>query len=285
MNDFHDTLSRAADLLARADALLIGAGAGMGVDSGLPDFRGTEGFWRAYPPLAKLGLRFEEMADPRWFAQDPEFAWGFYGHRLRLYRETAPHPGFAILRKWAGSMPLGAFVHTSNVDGHFQRAGFSPEHVCEVHGSLNHLQCLAPRPCGQALWSAEGVEVSVDSDSLRAAPPLPACPACGDLARPNILMFGDFRWDSRRTSEQGERFRKWLAATRRHRLLVVELGAGNAIATIRHACEEVAEEEGATLLRINLRDGQVPAGSNALSLPLGALEALEKLDAALGRNP
>ena len=66
---------------------------------------------------------------------------------------------------------------------------------------------------------------------------------------------------------------------------MVELGAGNAIATIRHACEEVAEEEGATLLRINLRDGQVPAGSNALSLPLGALEALEKLDAALGRNP
>ena len=41
---------RAAALLARADALVIAAVAGMGVDSGLPDFRGPQGFWRAYPP-------------------------------------------------------------------------------------------------------------------------------------------------------------------------------------------------------------------------------------------
>ena len=47
--------------------LLVTAGAGMGVDSGLPDFRGTEGFWRSYPPLAELGLRFEEVANPAWF--------------------------------------------------------------------------------------------------------------------------------------------------------------------------------------------------------------------------
>ncbi len=47
-------ISRAAKAIREADALLISAGAGMGVDSGLPDFRGTEGFWRAYPAIAKL---------------------------------------------------------------------------------------------------------------------------------------------------------------------------------------------------------------------------------------
>lgn len=51
-----EKIKRAAEVLGAADALLITAGAGMGVDSGLPDFRGREGFWRAYPLIAKLGL-------------------------------------------------------------------------------------------------------------------------------------------------------------------------------------------------------------------------------------
>src|SRR6478752_6346225 len=90
----------ARQALEECDALLIAAGAGMGVDSGLPDFRGTEGFWRAYPPLAELGLRFEEVANPTWFDRDPQLAWGFYGHRLNLYRATEPHEGFSVLRRW-----------------------------------------------------------------------------------------------------------------------------------------------------------------------------------------
>ena len=86
-------VQRAADLIANAEALLITAGAGMGVDSGLPDFRSARGFWRAYPPLEKLALSFEEMAQPRWFAEKPKMAWAWYGHRLQLYRDTKPHAG------------------------------------------------------------------------------------------------------------------------------------------------------------------------------------------------
>ena len=63
-------LERAAQAVAHAEAMLIGAGAGMGVDSGLPDFRGDQGFWRAYPPIARLGLSFVEMANPQWFEDD-----------------------------------------------------------------------------------------------------------------------------------------------------------------------------------------------------------------------
>src|SRR5579871_3047174 len=92
-------LRQAAEAVAAAEALLIGAGAGMGVDSGLPDFRGDQGFWRAYPPYAKLRLSFMDLASPEWFARDPQLAWGFYGHRLNLYRATQPHAGFQILLK------------------------------------------------------------------------------------------------------------------------------------------------------------------------------------------
>ena len=114
-----------AELIAAADGLLITAGAGMGVDSGLPDFRGPQGFWRAYPTLGRHGLGFTDIANPEAFRGNPRLAWGFYGHRLALYRRTAPHRGYTILRGWAEAKPGGAFVSTTNIDGHFAQAGFA----------------------------------------------------------------------------------------------------------------------------------------------------------------
>ena len=108
---------KAAQWIAGADALVITAGAGMGVDSGLPDFRGDSGFWKAYPALH--GTSFVSMASPRWFNSDPHRAWGFYGHRLNLYRSVTPHDGFDILRQWSIENNQ-AFVFASNVDGQFQ---------------------------------------------------------------------------------------------------------------------------------------------------------------------
>jgi NAD-dependent SIR2 family protein deacetylase len=84
----------------------------MGVDSGLPDFRGTQGFWRAYPVIANLGLSFEEMANPAWFEKNPHPAWAFYGHRLNLYRGTSPHAGFNQLLEICHSKRHGYFVFT-----------------------------------------------------------------------------------------------------------------------------------------------------------------------------
>lgn len=146
-------VQHAARAISEADALLIGAGAGMGVDSGLPDFRGPQGFWKAYPPYERLGLDFVSLANPRWFAEDPELAWGFYGHRMGLYRQTNPHEGFGILRRWASRLPQGGFVFTSNVDGHFQRAGFAPDRIVEVHGSFHGMQCM--RDCGIGIFPAQ----------------------------------------------------------------------------------------------------------------------------------
>jgi NAD-dependent SIR2 family protein deacetylase len=267
-------LQQAAQAVASAEALLIGAGAGMGVDSGMPDFRGNQGFWQAYPPYAQLGLSFSDMANPEWFVSDPTLAWGFYGHRLNLYRATCPHEGFGILLSWARRMPRGAFVYTSNVDGHFQRAGFAPESILEVHGAIDWLQCT--RHCGIGLFAADSVLVQVDETTMRAREPLPTCPSCGALARPNILMFSDADWDPSRACEQEVRFRTWLKAVVGARLVIVECGAGTAIPTVRRLCEHVATTHGATLIRINVREPSVPVGQ--VGLALGALEALHAIN-------
>ncbi|SFP53470.1 NAD-dependent protein deacetylase, SIR2 family [Amycolatopsis arida] len=266
-------LERAAELIRAAKALLVCAGAGMGVDSGLPDFRGDEGFWRAYPPYARLGLRFVELADPEHFAGDPELAWGFYGHRLALYRGTEPHEGFRLLREWGDRVAGGIRVFTSNVDGQFQRAGFTG--IAEVHGSIHHLQCADG--CGDDIWPADEVAVPVDSDTMRARPPLPICPHCGALARPNILMFGDFTWVPRRSQRQLDALQEWRRTQRD--LVVIEIGAGLAVPTVRRQAELASAANGA-LIRINPREPRVRHG-RGISLPLGAREALTRLDAML----
>ena len=68
---------------------------------------------------------------------------------------------------------------------------FDELRVVECHSSLNHLQC-APRYGSVEIWSSEDKKVDVDPETFRARRPLPSCPACGGLARPNVLMFGDF---------------------------------------------------------------------------------------------
>jgi NAD-dependent SIR2 family protein deacetylase len=264
---------QAAEAILAADALLIGAGAGMGVDSGLPDFRGPEGFWRAYP--AFRGRRFEEISNPVWFHRDPEQAWGFFGHRLNLYRTTAPHAGFAILQRWGGGRPLGCFVFTSNVDGHFQRAGFPSEQVLECHGSIHHLQCV--QGCTEEIWPAEDTAISVDEATIRARLPLPQCIRCSGLARPNVLMFDDWEWIPHRTEEQEQRYRQWLGEVAGNRLVAIEFGAGSGVPTVRRECER----RGGQLIRVNPRDTGAPPGS--IVLPVGALQAIEAVDRMIGR--
>jgi NAD-dependent SIR2 family protein deacetylase len=270
--EFRQAVAAAAAMIRRADALLVAAGAGMGVDSGLPDFRGEQGFWRAYPALGRQRIAFEDIACPDAFVADPALAWGFYGHRLNLYRKTVPHRGFRTLLEWSATLQHGAFVFTSNVDGHFQRAGFDPARVCEVHGSIHHLQCLDS--CSDAIWPADGWLPVVDEGECRLVSPLPRCPACGALARPNILMFGDWGWIGARSTGQHERLAQWLAPASRP--VVIEIGAGTQVATVRR----FGERFGGALIRINPADARLPAGGG-VALACGAAAAIEAIGAAL----
>ncbi|WP_310110879.1 SIR2 family NAD-dependent protein deacylase [Paraburkholderia phenoliruptrix] len=246
----------------------------MGVDSGLPDFRGRDGFWRAYPALRQHGLSFEDMASPARFAQHPKLAWGFYGHRLKLYRDTVPHEGFAILRRWADRMPRGAFVFTSNVDGQFQKAGFSESQIHECHGSIHTLQCLDV--CTSNTWPATEFLPSVNETTSELESPMPHCPQCGALARPNILMFGDYGWVDVPYEKQRGRLAAWISSVSKP--VIIELGAGKSLPTVRRFSERNARGR---LIRVNLRESNTNP-LHGLGFASRAAATLKLLDPAVG---
>ena len=266
-------LHAAAQALQAADGLLITAGAGMGVDSGLPDYRGNSGFWKAYPALGESGLNFQDMAHPKAFERDARQAWGFYGHRLKLYRDTQAHAGFDILKRWSALMPHGSFVFTSNVDGQFQRAGFAEKQVYECHGTIHRLQCATP--CEPRTWSSDSLTPSVDTRTCQWLGDLPTCPQCQALARPNILMFGDWSWVDTLRERKDKALESFLAKTKQ--LLVIEIGAGTEVATVRSFSERIAKHTEATLIRINPRESQCELSGN-IGLPMAALAALQSMD-------
>lgn len=269
-------LQHAAELMEQADALIIAVGAGMGVDSGLPDFRGKDGFWRAYPALREAQLDFQDIACPSAFQRSPDLAWGFYGHRLLLYRQVAPHAGFAVLKRWGERMPNGLSVFTSNVDGQFQKAGFDQDSIHECHGSIHCLQCL--KPCCKTVWSADGFEPDVDLERclLRNAPP--RCPQCGGMARPNVMMFNDWDWLDSRSKPQAARQRQWLMSVSRP--VVVEIGAGTAIPSVRYFSQSMVHSHGGQIIRINPHESVVASGAG-VGLAMGAAAGLAAISELL----
>ncbi|MFZ4536612.1 SIR2 family NAD-dependent protein deacylase [Propionivibrio sp.] len=266
-----DDFQRCAELIDQADGLLITAGAGIGVDSGLPDFRGPQGFWGAYPALGRARIPFERIASPSAFTANPRLAWGFYGHRLNLYRATVPHAGFQILRRIGKLMAEGCFVFTSNVDGQFHKAGFDTQRINECHGSIHHLQCLAG--CTNAIWPADAFFPEIDQENCLLTSEFPECPHCKGIARPNILMFGDWGWLEQRSAAQNQRMQAWLR--RVERLLVIEVGAGTNIPTVRLMGESVPGR----LIRINPTEPDLGL-AEGVSMACGGLEALRGIAAA-----
>ncbi len=266
---------KAAEAIKNADALIMTTGAGMGVDSGLPDFRGNSGFWKEYPAISHLGISFSEMANPRWFEENPKLAWAFYGHRYNLYNETVPHKGFNMLLEIGQEKPYGYFAFTSNVDGQFQHAGYSDDFIEEVHGSINHMQCSGP--CTSEIWEAKDLHIEIDKQLFEAQEPLPKCPKCGAVSRPNILMFGDWSWLSQRSSDQSTNLYHWLNTikTNSAKPVIIEMGAGRAVPTVRMKSERLAQEFNATLIRINPRDFQIPHYVSGVEIQTGALEGIE----------
>jgi len=280
-------LDRAAAAIKAADAIVFTSGAGLGVDSGLPDFRGPEGFWRAYPPMKHLNLKFEEMSNPSWFTRDPALAWGFWGHRCDLYRRTVPHAGFEIMKALGEEKERsgkGYFIVTSNVDGQFIKAGFSERKLLEVHGSSQWMQCTSTS-CEAGIWAAGDLKVKFDTNTYRAEEPMPKCIKCDRLARPNVLMFGDYSWlDDRNTGQEIE-WDKWRETLKAEtKVAIIEIGAGTHVPTIRilgHQLSKTSRWSG-TLIRINPGEPEVPEGN--ISLPMGGLAALRGIQERIQRK-
>ncbi|MGB0522219.1 MAG: SIR2 family NAD-dependent protein deacylase [Flammeovirgaceae bacterium] len=138
--------------LLEADAFVLLTGAGMGVDSGLPDYRGTSGQWgKVHSETDKSVF---EVVNPQNFSENPEYAWKFFVARMKEYETTTPHAGFQILLDWIERFELDYFALTSNIDAHLQKAGFEEDRIREVHGSLRHFQCENPK-VSDKIWKNE----------------------------------------------------------------------------------------------------------------------------------
>jgi NAD-dependent SIR2 family protein deacetylase len=228
------------------DALIITAGAGMSTDCGLPDYKGSEKWENKLPIVKKLNLKYTDLADPKWFYTKPEIGWGFYGARLQMYNDAVPHQGYHDLLEFAKKMPFGYGVITSNVDTLFRRAGFSSEKTEQLHGSIIKAQCTYN--CNEEIWDIDPSDFQFKNDF---ATKYPHCPKCKKPARPNILLFRDHGWNPAITIKERFRINEWMADLKDKNVLVLEIGAGMTIPTIRLTSQSLTEKLDADFLRIN----------------------------------
>lgn len=168
-----ETIAVAASYLARARRLLFITGAGISADSGLPTYRGVGGLYNDAD--TDDGIPIETALSGGMFRRCPEITWKHLAHieeNCRGAEPNAAHRAIAELEE-AGKEVL---VFTQNVDGLHLLAGSSA--VLEIHGNIHQIYCTA---CDY--------EEVVPDLAGREIPP--ACPACGGLLRPNVILFDE----------------------------------------------------------------------------------------------
>jgi len=153
--------------LRQAQKVAALTGAGISKESGIPTFREAQtGLWAKYDP--------QQLATPQAFQRDPRLVWEWYQWRRALIAQAEPNPGHRALALLAGLVPKFTLI-TQNVDGLHRLAG-SPQ-VIELHGDITRTKCSE---CGQ-----------IARDRIEQDNPLPRCPACNGLLRPDVVWFGE----------------------------------------------------------------------------------------------
>lgn len=140
-------------------------GAGISAESGIPTFRGRDGFWKTH--------RAEDLARPDAFEAHPELVWEFYNWRRTMVRQCKPNPAHLALAEMERQIP-GFLLITQNVDGLHTTAG--SRKLIEMHGSL---------------WRVKCTTCSHSREDFSELPDLPECPVCGHLLRPGVVWFGE----------------------------------------------------------------------------------------------
>lgn len=164
-------LDRLVALLEGAERGVALTGAGVSTESGIPDFRSpSSGLWQEHDPM--------EVASLEGFRREPRRFYEFWGHRFGALAGAQPNVTHHVLAKLERRGKLRAVV-TQNIDGLHRDAG--SETVLEVHGSYRQARCLH---CG-AVYSLQEMERRVKSGRL------PVCDACGELVKPDVVLFGE----------------------------------------------------------------------------------------------
>ena len=161
------SVERLAELMRERRPCVVLTGAGISTESGIPDFRSPTGIWTQYDP--------REYATIEAFLADPDKVWDFYSKRLDVLGSAEPNDGHRALAELEADGWVQAVV-TQNIDRLHERAGSRT--VVEVHGSIRTSSCL---DCGTVVAFDEVVELL----------PVPHCPNCARVLKPDVVMFGE----------------------------------------------------------------------------------------------
>lgn len=180
----HRFLSQ-ADLASGAITVLTGAG--ISAESGIPTFRGPEGYWtvgsKVYHP--------QEMATYQMFQQNPKAVWQWYLYRLKVCMEAQPNEGHMALVKLEQFFGSRFTLITQNVDNLHIRAGQSPERTFQIHGNIFHARCSADCRLADAPLPVN-VSGKAKNESLKDAEWRQLhCPNCQSMMRPHVLWFDE----------------------------------------------------------------------------------------------
>jgi NAD-dependent deacetylase len=149
--------------------VLVITGAGVSAESGIPTFRGEDGYWRNFD-AAKL-------ATPEAFERDPKLVWEWYNERRQQVSNARPNAGHEAIAKLAEKADEFLLV-TQNVDDLHARAGIPAEKMVQIHGDIFVTRCSQ---CDFRRRDSEQEEEDL----------LPRCPECAALMRPGVVWFGE----------------------------------------------------------------------------------------------
>ncbi|MEL6134444.1 MAG: Sir2 family NAD-dependent protein deacetylase, partial [Bacteroidota bacterium] len=168
--------------------LIILTGAGVSAESGIPTFRGPEGYWK----VGSRNYMPQEIGTQEMFRREPQEVWKWYLFRRTVCQEARPNPGHEAIATLEKMMGDRLTLITQNVDGLHLRAGNSLDRTYLIHGSLEYVRCSVP--CSSKLYpfpqgiSPKDRDSDVTEDEWKAL----ACPNCGAMTRPHILWFDEY---------------------------------------------------------------------------------------------